>query len=189
MTRRLHPTNRKDWRLWLKDNHLNEKAVWLIYYKKHTGKRRIPYDHAVEEALCFGWIDSIVKRIDDATYMQKFTPRKKKSKWSALNKKRVAKLIRSGKMRKAGLEKIEVAKINGTWDEINTSARVVEIPVEFEEALHPNKEARDFFVSLSPSYRNQYTGWIASAKKEVTRQRRVKEVMRLLGAKQKLGMK
>ncbi len=189
MTKRLHLTNQKDWRLWLKDNHLKEQAVWLIYYKKHTGKRRIPYDQAVEEALCFGWIDSIVKRIDDARYMQKFTPRKKKSKWSALNKRRVAKLIRSRKMRKAGLEKIEVAKISGVWDEIKPSARVFGIPAELGEALHLNEDARELFASLAPSYRNQFAGWVASAKKEVTRQRRVKEVMRLLAAKQKLGMK
>lgn len=106
MNKTLYVTNRDDWRAWLNKNHKTEKEVWLIYYKNHTGKPTIPYDVAVEEALCFGWIDSIVKRIDDERYMQKFTPRKTNSNWSELNKKRVKKMIKEGRMTEAGMAKI-----------------------------------------------------------------------------------
>ncbi len=185
----LHLTNRKDWRLWLSENHRSEKEIWLVYYKKHTGKPRVPYGDAVEEALCFGWIDSIVKTIDNERYMQKFTPRKAKSNWSDSNIRRVEKLIGNGKMTEAGLEKIRAAKTNGSWDKIITSTKPFEMPVELEKALATNKSARDFFASLSPSCRRQYIGWIDSAKKEETIQKRVKEAIGLLRKNQKLGMK
>jgi len=189
MNSTVHFTNRKDWRSWLKENHDTEIEIWLIYYKKHTGKPRIPYDDAVEEALCFGWIDSIVKTIDDETYMQKFTPRKARSNWSESNKKRVEKLIDQGEMTKAGLEKIEIAKVNGTWNKSITATKSFEMPMELENSLGTNKRAKDFFESLSPSSQRQYIGWIASAKKKVTKQKRVKEATILLSKKQKLGMK
>ena len=189
MISRLHVTNRKDWRLWLSENHYEEKEIWLIYYKKHTGKPRVSYDDAVEEALCFGWIDSIVRTIDDEKYMQKFTPRKDKSNWSDSNKKRVEKLLGTGKMTTAGLKKIEIAKTNGTWDKIITSAKSFEMPIELDSALSMNENAKDFFNTLPPSCQRQYVGWIASAKKEKTKQRRVKEAMSKLSKKQKLSMK
>lgn len=109
-TKKLYVKSRDEWRSWLQNNHAAEKEIWLIYYKKHTGKPRIPYDDAVEEALCFGWIDSIVKRIDDEKYIQKYTPRKDKSIWSELNKKRTEKMIKQGRMTEAGLIKIQKAK-------------------------------------------------------------------------------
>ena len=189
MNSELHVTKRKDWRLWLSENHHKEKEIWLIYYKKHTGKPRVPYGDAVEEALCFGWIDSIVRTIDDERYMQKFTPRKAKSNWSDSNKKRVEKLIHTGEMTKAGLEKIEAAKTNGSWDKIITATKSFEMPIELKSALGINHGARDFFNNLSPSCQRQYIGWIASARKEETKQRRVKEAMNMLSKKQKLGMK
>ncbi len=107
ITKTLYVTTRDEWRSWLEENHKSEKEIWLIYYKKHTGKPRIPYDDAVEEALCFGWIDSIIKRIDEEKYTQKFSPRKQNSAWSDLNKKRVKKLIEEGKMTKAGYETVK----------------------------------------------------------------------------------
>ncbi|MGB2982026.1 MAG: hypothetical protein WBC77_12350, partial [Candidatus Zixiibacteriota bacterium] len=103
MSKTLYVTNRDDWRAWLRKNHSSQKEVWLIYYKKHTGKPRIPYDDAVEEALCYGWIDSTIKRIDEEKYAQKFTPRSEKSNWSELNKRRAKKMIREGRMTQAGL--------------------------------------------------------------------------------------
>lgn len=105
ITKQLYVTDRDAWRAWLEKNYDTEKEIWLIYYKKHTGKPRIPYDDAVEEALCFGWIDSTVKRVDDEKFAQKFTPRKNKSNWSDLNKKRAKKMIREGRMTKAGFLK------------------------------------------------------------------------------------
>jgi len=103
ITEKLYVKNREAWREWLINHHAARKEIWLVYYKKHTGKSRIPYDHAVEEALCFGWIDSTVKRVDDEIYVQRFTPRKKNSNWSDLNKKRARNLIKSGKMTDAGM--------------------------------------------------------------------------------------
>src|SRR5437764_14552104 len=111
--RSYYAKNRKAWRSWLKKHHKTEPGVWLIYYKKNSGKSRVSYDDAVEEALCFGWIDSIIKPIDEEKYMQKFTPRKTKSVWSALNKRRVEQLIANNLMADAGLKIIEVGKQNG----------------------------------------------------------------------------
>lgn len=189
MQSRLHVTNRKDWRKWLSENHATEKEIWLVYYKKHTGKPRVPYDDAVEEALCFGWIDSIVKTIDNETYMQKFTPRKAKSNWSDSNKRRVENLLEAGAMAEAGSKTIEIAKSNGSWDRVIASTQQFEMPVEFQAALSDNKNAKDFFDSLTPAYQRQYVGWIGSAKRPETSQKRVKESMVLLSKKQKLGMK
>lgn len=189
MKPKLYVINRKDWRAWLEENHAKEKEVWLIYFKKHTGKPRIPYDDAVEEALCFGWIDSIVRKIDDERYCQRFTPRKEKSNWSMPNKRRVEKLIINGRMAKTGLEKVKAAKANGSWDKRSGSEQPFEMPVELAGGLDKNTNAKDFFDSLSPSFQKQYIGWIASAKKEETKQRRVSEAVSLLERKQKLGMK
>lgn len=185
----LYVTNRDDWRQWLKQNHDTIKEIWLIYYKKHTGKPRIPYDDAVEEALCYGWIDSIIKRIDDETFCQKFTPRKGTSQWSESNKKRVEKLIREGKMTKIGLAKIEAAKRTGKWETPVTSRQEFKMPPELAEALASNKEAGENFDKLASSHQRQYVGWVASAKKEETRKKRVKEAIELLEQNRKLGMK
>jgi uncharacterized protein YdeI (YjbR/CyaY-like superfamily) len=115
-TEELHFVNRRDWRSWLEKNHEAKKEAWLIFCKKHTGKPNISYDEAVEEAICFGWIDSIAKRIDDEKFTRKFTPRKPNSEWAESNKKRATKMINEGKMTRAGLELVMQAKIvaNGT---------------------------------------------------------------------------
>ncbi len=189
MSLKLYISNRKEWRKWLKENHSVIREIWLIYYKKHTGKPRIPYNDAVEEALCFGWIDSTVKRIDDEKYCQKFTPRNDKSNWSEHNKKRVAKMIKEKKMTKYGLVKVKAAKKNGEWYKTAEAVKEFEIPSELKRLLSVNKKARDFFYELSPSHKKQYIGWIASAKKVETRERRAKEALKLLKTKQKLGMK
>ena len=189
MPLKLYISNRKDWRKWLKENHTIIGEVWLIYYKKHTNKPRIPYDDAVEEALCFGWIDSTVKRIDDEKYCQKFTPRNLKSIWSEHNKKRVAKMIKQGKMTKHGKEKVKAAKNNGEWYKTAEAVKEFKMPLELTRLLSANKKTREFFNELSPSNKKQYIGWIASAKKEETREKRAGEAIRLLKAKQKLGMK
>ncbi len=107
ITEKLYVTNRNEWRVWLEKNHVSANEIWLIYYKKHSGKKRIPYNDAVEEALCFGWIDSTVKSIDDECYAQRFSPRRKKSKLSEMNKERIRQLIKRGKMTSHGLESIK----------------------------------------------------------------------------------
>jgi uncharacterized protein YdeI (YjbR/CyaY-like superfamily) len=189
MSLKLYFSNSKKWCKWLKENHSIVKEVWLIYYKKHTGKPRIPYDDAVEEALCFGWIDSTVKRIDDEKYCQKFTPRKDKSNWSELNKRRVVKLIKQGKMTKAGMEKVKAAKSSGEWSKKMETIKEFNMPSELSQILSANKKANEFFNELSPSHKKQYIGWIASAKKVETKEKRAEEALKLLKTKQKLGMK
>jgi uncharacterized protein YdeI (YjbR/CyaY-like superfamily) len=189
ITTQLYLTNREDWRTWLEKHHATEKEVWLIYYKKHTGKPTIPYDDAVEEALCYGWIDSIVKRIDDEKYTQKYTPRKKKSIWSKKNKERVEKMIRQGRMTEAGLVKIREAKENGEWEK--TAGSVPEkltIPPDFQQALAANPKARKNFQKFTPSYQKRYIGWITSAKRKETRQKRIQETIRRAEQNKKPGM-
>lgn len=181
--------NRKQWRSWLKQNHNKLNEVWLVYYKKHTGKKRIPYDDAVEEALCYGWIDSTVKRIDDEKFCQKFTPRKKNSNWSESNKKRVRKLLKKNLITKYGMEKINIAKENGKWDEKTVPQKDFEIAEEFVELLSQNNKANNNFSSLSPSHKKQYINWISSAKKKETRVRRSQKAIQLLLLNKNLGMK
>jgi uncharacterized protein YdeI (YjbR/CyaY-like superfamily) len=190
MQPQLYVKNRKEWRKWLKANHNLKKEIWLIYYKKHSGKPRIPYNEAVEEALCYGWIDSTIKRVDDEIFIQKFTPRNKRSNWSELNKKRVGKMIKLGRMAKPGIDKVIAAKENGNWDKVEAAtAFQFEMPTEFEKLLSSNKKAATFFENLSPSYKKQYISWIASARKIETREKRVAEAFELLKTNKKLGMR
>lgn len=189
VTEKLHVINRDDWRAWLRKNHSTKKEIWLIYYKRRTGKPRIPYDDAVEEALCFGWIDSLVKKIDDEKFAQKFTPRKGKSKWSEANKKRARKMIKEGKMTKVGLAKIREAKSNGEWFKTAPVKKGLVIPAYVKKAFATNEKALDNFNNLANGYKRQLVGWITSAKKEETRKRRLTEAVQLLGQNKKLGMK
>ena len=189
MFKTLHVTNVEDWRQWLEKNHDKENEVWLIFYKKHTGKPGVPYDDAVEEALCFGWIDSIIKRIDDEKFSRKFTPRKPDSKWSELNKKRVKKMIQQGRMTKAGQALIDAAKESGKWEQVISHPQDFPIPPGVIKAISANKKAWENFNNLAPSYKKQYIGWITTAKKEETRQRRLKEAVQLLAQGKKLGLK
>ncbi len=184
----LYVTNRKEWRRWLEENHTKEDEVWLVYFKKHTGTPRIPYDDAVEEALCFGWIDSTVKRVDDEKYIQKFTPRKAKSIWSETNKQRIEKMINCGLMTEAGLAKVNHAKKNGSWEDSTPLYDANRIPPELKAALISNKVASDFYNNLAPSYKKQYNWWIVSAKREETREKRIKKAIRLLKKNKKLGI-
>jgi len=180
---------RQDWRLWLIKNHDKTEEIWLIFHKKHTGVPSITYDDAVEEALCFGWIDSLKKKVDENRYKQKFTPRRKNSKWSELNKRRVEKLISQDLMATAGLKTVHQAKLDGSWDLIPTSRQTIIMPEELEEALAQNKRALLFFESLAPSYKKHFAGWVDTAKKPETRQRRIKECIELLEKGEKLGMR
>jgi uncharacterized protein YdeI (YjbR/CyaY-like superfamily) len=180
-------TDRNEWRGWLEKNHDVVNEVWLIYYKKHTSKPRIPYDDAVKEALCFGWIDSIVKRVDDERYAQKFTPRKDGSRWSEA-KRRVKELMREGMMTEAGLAKVRAAKESGEWFK-SRLRKEFEVPPYMKKALTANKRALENFNKLAPSYKRNLVGWVSSAKREETRKRRLKEAIRVLERGEKLGMK
>lgn len=178
-----------EWRAWLQEHHATERELWLVFYKKHTGKASLAYEDAVLEALCFGWIDGILKRIDDEKHMVRFSPRRKNSIWSATNKERVAKLIADGRMMDVGLAKIKEAKKNGQWDRADVQRPVLEVPSELKDALTASKAAERHFASLALSYRKQFIWWIASAKRDDTRRRRVAEAIRLLSENKKLGMK
>jgi uncharacterized protein YdeI (YjbR/CyaY-like superfamily) len=185
----LYFANRDQWRNWLSLNSAGETAVWLIFYKKQTLKPTIPYEAAVEEALCFGWIDGIIKKIDAAKYARKFTPRRDNSKWSALNKKRADKMIKQSKMTGVGLAKIQAAKKSGLWDKDARPEIPLDMPPEFTEALARDKKAKDNFYGLAPSYRKLYIAWIAFAKRPETRKRRIDESISLLQKGEKLGLK
>jgi len=165
--------NRDEWRVWLEQNHTFTNEIWLIYFKKHTKKETVSYNDAVEEALCFGWIDSKVKSIDNETYMQKYSPRKPNSIWSLLNKNRVKKMIKKNKMTTAGMEKVNIAKKNGQWDKAYTTQKNMEIPNYLETALKKNKMAWLNFSNFARSYQNQYIYWVTNAKRIETREKRI----------------
>jgi uncharacterized protein YdeI (YjbR/CyaY-like superfamily) len=182
-------TTRKQWRKWLQSNHKKSPGIWLVFFKKHTGKATLEYDESVEEALCFGWIDSIIKKIDEEKFARKFTPRKPYSKWSPLNKKRVTKLTKASLMTKSGLDRVKDAKKLGTWGEKYGPDISFVIPEKFEKALSKSKKAKEFFESLTPTYKKHYIGWIAVAKKEETKNKRIKDAVSLLKQGKKLGLK
>jgi uncharacterized protein YdeI (YjbR/CyaY-like superfamily) len=186
----LHVAGRREWRAWLQANGCKEKEIWLVFYKKHTGKARLAYEDAVEEALCFGWIDSIIKRLDDESCARKFTPRNPGSKWSDLNIERARKMIAAGSMTAAGLALIDPALLRSRPVKPRAVPDGKEpIPTFILEALAADAKAGAFFAGLAPSYRRLYVRWVGSAKKEETRGKRLAEMLATLRAGRKLGMK
>lgn len=172
------------WRAWLAKHHDSESEVWLIFEKRHSGRPSVAYEDAVDEALCFGWIDSLIQRLDDNRYARKFTPRKPDSRWSTANRRRYARLKAAGRLKPAGL-KLEPTARSGDAPRPSTS----EIPRYIEDALKSRPEAWNYFRSLAPSYRRMYIGWIDSAKQQATKMRRLQEAIGLLASGQKLGLK
>jgi uncharacterized protein YdeI (YjbR/CyaY-like superfamily) len=174
---RVQPKSRNAWRAWLKKNHASSTGVRLVYAKKHSGIPSLTYNDAVEEALCFGWIDSKINPIDDAFYMQVFTPRKLKSVWSALNKARVKRLVAAGRMTPAGLVVVKAAKDSGTW---NAWKHVEEmaIPPDLEKAIKANPDARRYWVSYSASRRKGVLYRLAGAKRPDTRARYLQDIIK-----------
>jgi uncharacterized protein YdeI (YjbR/CyaY-like superfamily) len=178
-----------EWTSWLEEHRETSSGVWLVFYRKDSGKPSLTYEEAIEEALSHGWIDSIIKKVDEECYLRKFTPRKDDSKWSDLNKKRVDKMIREKRMTSAGMAKVEIAKQNGVWDKPEEPRPQFEMHNEFQAALGRNPGALEFFDSLNKADRQQYIYWVASAKREETRQKRIKASLELLQKGQKLGLK
>ncbi len=180
-----------EFRDWLEVNHKYSKGIWVVYYKKHTHKTCISYFESMDEALCFGWIDSLLKRIDEERYKRKFTPRKAKSVWSENNKKHILRLIREGKMTKAGLDKIDSYRKTGkiAWEETPHSMFSDTEADVLVKRIQGNPKAYEHFEALPASARLQYLGWILSAKKSETRERRLTEALQLLEKGEKLGMK
>jgi uncharacterized protein YdeI (YjbR/CyaY-like superfamily) len=176
------PKNRAAWRKWLLKQHAKSKGILLVYVKKP--KRSLSYGDAVEEALCFGWIDSTLFPIDDARYMQLFTPRKPKSGWSAVNKRRIEAMVKAGLMAPAGHAKIEAAKKDGSWTRLD-HIETLTIPPEFERALAKNAKARATFETLPPFARKTFLYWITGAKREETRAKRIAQSIKGLAARLK----
>ncbi len=186
----LEVENRAAWRAWLKAHHDKETETWLVYYKKGTGKPCVAYPDSVDEALCYGWVDSLIRRLDETKYARKFTPRKDSSKWSPSNIQRVERLIAEGRMTEHGLQKVEAARQSGRWD--NPAQRpelMFEMTAEFAAALKKNKRAAEFFNDLAPTHQKQYLGWIEVAKWPETKEKRIREAIRLLAAGKKLGLR
>ena len=173
-----HARDRNEWRKWLDDNHLLLASVWLVIYKKGSGISSVNYEEAVEEALCYGWIDSKPQKRDDECFLLTFTRRKPKSVWSALNKKRIEKLMLAKKMKPAGLAAIEIAKQNGSWTSID-KVEAMEMPEELTKALSRNKKAKEYFDKFPPSARKGIYQWIATAKTDETKNKRVIETVSL----------
>jgi uncharacterized protein YdeI (YjbR/CyaY-like superfamily) len=180
--------DRNGWCSWLEKNHRNTKEVWLLHYKKQSKKQTLKHIDAVEEALCFGWIDSKLKKIDEDRFILKYTPRKPKSPWSKINKEKAEAMILSGKMRQAGLEKIEEAKKHGLWDTAYTNKVKERIPLDLKKALLADNTAWDNFQHFANSYRNMYCGWVKSAKTNETRKRRIAQVVERSRNNKKPGM-
>ena len=174
----------EQWRAWLTKHHDRESEVWLIFHKRHTGKESIAYTDALDEALCFGWVDSLVKRLDDDRYARKFTPRRADSIWSDVNRKRYAKLEAGGRLMPPGKSRAPTARRYPV-----RKKRAWKLPKYIQDALDKEPAALRTFKSLPPSQRRNYIGWIDSAKKEETKARRLDEAIRLLAAGQKLGLK
>lgn len=185
----LYVKTRQEWRSWLQSNHDKETEAWLIFFKKETRKPSLDYEAAVEEALCFGWIDSLIKKVDETKYARKFTPRKDDSKWSALNKKRVERLMKSDRMTHAGRSKVEAAQKSGRWNKPDRPTINFDPPEDLKKVLDQNKKAKEFFGQLAPTYQKQFIGWIRVAKRPETKEKRIKESIQLLERGEKLGLR
>jgi uncharacterized protein YdeI (YjbR/CyaY-like superfamily) len=183
----LHPLSRAQWRRWLQRHHARLEGVWVVRFKKHTGKRCLEYEDAVEEALCFGWIDGKIRPIDDERTMVWFAPRKPRSTWSRSNKERAQRLIETGRMAPAGLARIELAKRNGSWDSL-AEVEAMRMPPDLTRALRASATARRHFNAFSLSAWRGFLYWITSAKRAETRARRVAEAVRMAERNERLGM-
>jgi|SRR6185295_3106454 len=173
------------WREWLEKNHASATEIWLVFYKQHTGTLSVAYLDAVDEALCYGWIDSLVRRLDEDRYARKFTPRKSNSKWSDINRKRYAELAKAGRLAPAG--KARSPETGGRYD--GRPAMPAKAPGYITRAIKATPGAWGFFQTLTPKQQRYAWGWIHLAKQQQTRERRLREVIGVLSKKQKLGLK
>ena len=173
-----------DWYDWLLKNHDKHKGVYLIFYKLEMNDPTMRWEEAVKVALCFGWIDSTVKSLGNGKRRQYFCPRNPKGAWSALNKKYVNELISSNLMQRPGYEIIETAKQNGMWNYMDDVENLV-IPEDLQLAFDKNPKAYENYNNFARGYRKSYLSWLKNAKRETTRHKRIKEIIRLCNANQK----
>jgi uncharacterized protein YdeI (YjbR/CyaY-like superfamily) len=175
--------SRGRWRQWLAKHHASSPGIWLVFHKAHTGVASMAYEDAVREALCFGWIDSLVKRLDDNRYARKVTPRRPTSRWSALNRRRWTELKGEGLLAPAGLA------APPTDDSYAPKPRIPELPAYFAKTIKANRAAWTFFGTLPPRERRNFVVWVHTAKRLETRERRLRESVALLAAGRRLGLK
>ena len=183
----LHAKTVGQWRDWLGGHHATVSEIWLVFYKQHTGVATIAHEDALDEALCFGWVDSLVKRLDDRRFAIKFTPRKADSRWSDKNRKRYAELKVDGRLKPPGIERPPTDRTYGPRPP--RLPLPAELPAYIQAGLKSNAKARRHFEALAPSHRRRYIAWIESAKREETKLRRLKEAIRLLSRGELLGLK
>ena len=189
MTNTLFCKNATQWRAWLNKNGGKVTDIWLVFDKGRSAEQSLTYGEALDEALCYGWIDSLIKRLSDQQYARKFSRRRDTSKWSLINKGRVGRLTREGRMKPQGIRVVREAKANGMWDKPDRPSVQTRIPAPLHKALASNKDARVYFSGLSASYRRQYVMWIVKARKQETIERRVNEALTMLKQKKTLGLK
>lgn len=178
----------EEWRRWLHENHGGENEVWVVIQKVRSPDEGLRYEEAVDEAMCFGWIDGVMRRLNDHEFVQRFSPRRQRSIWSRINRDRAERLIEEGKMTGEGLRAIEEAKSNGRWDKAYTSREPPETPDDLLEALKGNPEAHRNFMGFPNSARFMYIHWINDAKRVETRARRIKRVVERAEQNKKPGI-
>ncbi|CAL2092123.1 YdeI/OmpD-associated family protein [Tenacibaculum sp. 190524A02b] len=176
--------NTTEWRSWLSENYSQFQGIYLIFYKIETKKPSMLWEEAVKVALCFGWIDSTVKSLGNGKRQQYFCPRKPKSVWSKLNKTYIEELTSSGLMHSAGLEKVQIAKENGSWEALDAVDNLI-IPEDLQLAFNKHPIAYKNYEGFAPSYRKNYLYWVYLAKRVATREKRIKEVIALCEANKK----
>jgi len=174
----LYFKNALEWREWLHENHSTSKGVYLIFYRVNSQNESMRWEEAVQVAICYGWIDSTVRKLDDERRIQMFTQRKDKSVWSKLNKTYIENLLKENLIHESGLRKIEIAKQNGSWSSLD-AVENLEIPKDLEVAFEQNNTAFTNYQNFSPSYRKSYLYWLNQAKREETRNVRITEIIKL----------
>lgn len=175
----------KAWREWLSKNYTLEEGLWLRMYKKASGVKTVTYAQALDEALCYGWIDGQMRSYDELSYIQKFTPRRSKSMWSKKNRDNVERLIAAGKMRQPGLDQINAAKTDGRWDAAYDAPSTMTVPPDFASALDRSSKAKEFFATLNKSNTYAILWRIATAKKSETRTKRIQDCIKKLENEEK----
>lgn len=178
-------TSQAEWRAWLEENHDKSDGIWLRFYKKGTGKQTLNHPLALEEALCYGWIDAVSNKYDEESYLQRFTPRRPKSLWSKINREHIARLTKLGKMMPSGIAEVERAKADGRWDAAYDSPANTTIPEDFLKRLAKDKKAEQFFKTLNKTNLYAIAWRLQTAKKPETREKRMKIILEMLSKGEK----
>ncbi len=178
--------SQKEFSFWLEKNHDKSDGIWLQLFKKGSGVESITYAEAVEESLCYGWIDSLVNKLDETSYIQKFTPRRPKSIWSKINIGHIERLTKEGRMKESGLQEVERAKADGRWQQAYDSPTNMQVPEDFITEVSKNKKAKEFFNTLNKTNKFAIAFQLHTAKKPETRERRMKKFVEMMENQKKL---